>query len=197
MAAALGIRARLLPMSDDRVATMVKTPDGILAFQDYFVRRQHRDPVQGIELDGIDSAAVAPGVVDALQNAGLIIFCPSNPIVSIGPILALPGVRDLLASRPIPRIAVSPIIGGKALKGPADVMLQGLGHESTAAGVARMYQGLLTGMVIDDQDADQAGEITALGMDVLTTDTIMRTLDDRRRLATTILEWCGAPTHRS
>ena len=192
MAAALGIRAALLPMSDDRVATMVRTPDGLLGFQDYFVRRQHRDAVQGIELQGIDTAAVAPSVGEAIPTADAIVFCPSNPIVSIGPILALAGTRELLESCTVPRVAVSPIIGGKALRGPADAMLQGLGHEPSALGVARIYQGLLTGMVIDDLDADQAEAIRALGMDVLVTNTIMRTIDDRRRLASVILDWCAA-----
>ena len=192
MAAALHIRAALLPMSDDPVATIVHTPAGPLAFQDYFVRRQHRDHVLGIELQGVEAAAIAAPVALAIEEAGAIIFCPSNPIVSIGPILALKGMRELLAGRAVPRVAVSPIVGGKALRGPADTMLQGLGHEPTALGVARLYQGLIGGMVIDRIDAHYEDAIRALGFEVLVTDTIMQTIPDRRRLAEAVLSWCEA-----
>lgn len=189
MANALGIRAGLLPMSDDPVATIVHTPDGPLGFQDYFVRRQHRDQVDRIELQGIEHAAVAAPVATALAAADAIIFCPSNPIVSIGPILALGGMRELLRERSVPRVAVSPIVGGKALKGPADTMLQSLGHESSVVGVARLYQGLLDGLVIDQVDARHAAEIRDLGFEVLVTDTIMRDVADRERLAEHVLRW--------
>lgn len=189
---ALGIRARLLPMSDARVMTMVETTDGLLAFQDYFVRRGHRDQVVGIRLDGIERAAPTAQVVTAIQEATAIVLCPSNPIVSIGPILALPGLRPFLTGRDVPRVAISPLVGGKALRGPADTMMTALGHESSALGVARLYQGLITGMVIDHADAAHERAIRALGMDVLVTDTIMHSLADRRRLAADVLQWCGA-----
>jgi LPPG:FO 2-phospho-L-lactate transferase len=187
MARALGVRATLLPMSDTPVATMVDTPAGLLPFQDYFVRRQHRDPVRGISFAGIEAATVPPAVSAALGQAEAIIFCPSNPIVSIGPILAVPGLREQLRQARAPRIAVSPIIGGKALRGPADQMLAGLGHESSALGVARLYEGLIDGFVIDREDAEQQDAIAALGMRVLVTETIMRDVADRRRLAEAVL----------
>ena len=191
LASALGIQAQICPMSDDPVATLVQTPDGWLAFQDYFVRRQHRDPVLAIRLQGVEEATVAPPAAQAIAKAGAIIICPSNPIVSIGPILAVPGMRELLATRGLPCIAVSPIVGGKALRGPADTMLQTLGHEPSALGVARLYQGLATAMVIDQLDSQYADPIRELGFEVLATDTIMQSVPDRRRLAETILRWRG------
>lgn len=187
----LGIRARLLPMTDAAVATWIETPDGWLAFQDYFVRRQHRDPVRAIRIDGIEQAEATGEARQAIESADAIIFCPSNPIVSIGPILALLGMQDLLKSCSVPRVAVSPIVGGKALRGPADTMLSALGHESSALGVARLYQGLLTGIVIDELDAEDAPAIRKLGMEVLVTGTVMRSIPDRRSLAERILEWCA------
>jgi LPPG:FO 2-phospho-L-lactate transferase len=177
-------------MADEEVATMVQTPEGWLAFQDYFVRRHHQDHVLAVRIDGIEQARMTHGVDRALAEAELIVFCPSNPIVSIGPILAVPGLRDALSASRAPKVAVSPIVGGKALRGPADTMLAALGHESSAIGVARLYQGLVDGIVIDEQDADQERDLRELGMRVLVTGTIMRTIEDRRRLATTILDWC-------
>lgn len=190
MGRALGVQGRILPMTNAPVATMVETPEGWLAFQDYFVRRQHRDQVLSIRLDGIEAAPFNPQIAAALEGADAIIFCPSNPIVSIGPILALDGLRELLTQAQAPRIAVSPIIGGKAVRGPADVMLAGLGHESSALGVAKLYRGLLTGLVIDTDDAKYADDIRELGMDVLVTNTLMRTIADREQLARAVLDWC-------
>jgi LPPG:FO 2-phospho-L-lactate transferase len=182
--AALGVRAQLLPMSDAQVATRVRTPDGELAFQDYFVRRQHRDEVLGIRFEGIEAAQPSDAVRAAIADAEAIVFCPSNPIVSIGPILAIPGMRDLLRAARAPRVAVSPIVAGQALRGPADRMLAGLGDEVSALGVARLYRDVLDGIVIDASDAELAGRISAeLGLRVLATDTIMRGVDDRQRLA--------------
>ena len=191
LARALGIRARLLPMCDEPVATMVETPAGLLAFQDYFVRRGHHDQVTGIQLHGVERAAPTSLVTATLQAARVVVFCPSNPIVSIGPILAMPGMKQLLSGLDVPRVAVSPLVHGKALRGPADSMMTALGHDSSALGVARLYQGIVTGMVIDQVDTDLEPAIRALGMDVLVADTIMRTVDDRRRLADEILAWCG------
>src|SRR5262249_10247082 len=132
----LGVRAALLPMSDEPVATIVETPDGPLGFQDYFVRRRHQDPVSAVRFGGIAAATVPAGVAAALAAAEAIVLCPSNPIVSLGPILAVPGLRDLLLRAPGPKVAVSPIVGGRALKGPADRMLAGLGHDVSSLGVA-------------------------------------------------------------
>ena len=189
LAVALGVRARLLPMADEPVATVVTTPDGELAFQDYFVRRGHRDPVNGVHFAGIAEARPTAEARAALAEAETVIFCPSNPIVSIGPILAVPGMRALVRAAPGPRIAVSPIVAGRALKGPADAMLAALGHESSAYAVAALYRDLLDGMVIDRQDAAQAARIEGLGMRVLVTDTIMRSEEDRRRLAADVLHF--------
>lgn len=191
LAAALGIPATLLPMTDERVATLVQTPDGWLGFQDYFVRRQHRDQVLATRFEGIEHATIPAGVREAITTAGAIIFCPSNPIVSIGPILAIPGMRDLLARATVPRIAVSPIVGGKALKGPAETMLKGLGHRSSALGVAQIYRGLVDAMVVDTVDAADVSAIQDLGMSALVVDSVMRTIDDRRRLAGEIVDWCS------
>ncbi len=188
MAHALGIEATILPMTDDPLRTIVNTPDGELLFQDYFVRRQQRDDVSGVRFDGAEVARLPERVREAIAYADLIVFCPSNPIVSIGPILAVPGMREALLAASAPTIAVSPIIGGKALKGPADRMLATLGHESSALGVARLYAGLVDGFVIDHADADLAGQIDReTGMMVVTTGTVMGGPDDRRRLAEELL----------
>jgi LPPG:FO 2-phospho-L-lactate transferase len=183
LAEALGISAQLLPMCDEPVATLVETPDGLLEFQDYFVRRQHADDVLSVQFEGIGATTIPARVSDAFEDADVMVLCPSNPIVSTGPILAIPGLRDRLRRLKIPVVAVSPIIGGQALKGPADQMLATLGHEVSAAGVAGLYKDFLTGMVIDSQDAALAERITDLGIAVHVTDTIMRTEDDRRVLA--------------
>jgi LPPG:FO 2-phospho-L-lactate transferase len=188
LAQALGIRAALLPMCDEPVMTLVDTPDGRLQFQDYFVRRRHRDPVHGVTIDGIEHATVTPAVAQAITAADTIIFCPSNPIVSIGPILAVPGMRDLLARSRAPKVAVSPIVGGKALKGPADQMLHGLGYDVSAYGVASIYRDVIDVFVIDHADAAQQKKIEQLGMRVLVTDTIMHDEDDRSRLAKEMLD---------
>lgn len=182
-AAALGITADILPMCDEPVATIIETEEGDLDFQDYFVRRQQADEVRGVRLDGIEEATVPDGVAAALDEAAAIILCPSNPIVSIGPILAVPGLRDRLRDVNAPIVTVSPIVGGAALKGPADRMLASLGHEVSAAGVAALYQDFLSGIVIDTVDAELAGRIEALGMEVLVTNTVMQDEADRRTLA--------------
>lgn len=180
---ALGVASRVLPMSDERVATVLDTPDGRLEFQEYFVRRKQRDEVLGVELRGVSEARPSREVLEALFGAEAVVLCPSNPVVSIGPILAVPGMREAVAGSSAPKVAVSPIVGGRALKGPADKMLSSLGHESSAAGVARMYAGLVDGMVIDRADAGERERIEALGMRVLVTDAVMRGEEDRRRLA--------------
>ncbi len=185
---ALGIEPSILPMTDSPVATMVETPAGTLAFQDYFVARRQQDDVLGVTFEGIDGAALTDDATAALNQAGIVVICPSNPIVSIGPILALPGVRARLAASPAVRVAVSPIVAGKALKGPADRMLTTLGHDSSATGVAALYRELVDLFVIDSRDAAERHAIEALGMRVHVTDTIMGGLDDRERLAREILD---------
>ncbi len=187
LSTALGIESAILPMCDERVATVLDTPDGLLEFQEYFVRRRQRDEVLGVQLRGVGEARLTQAVLGALAGADLVVLCPSNPVVSIGPILAVPGMREALSSSPAPKIAVSPIVGGRALKGPADRMLASLGHEVSAVGVARMYEGLVSGMVIDGVDNGEISEIEALGMRVLATDAVMRDEPDRARLAREVL----------
>src|SRR5215213_10154674 len=162
LAGALGVRSALLPMCDEPVSTVLKTRAGLLDFQEYFVRRGHRDEVLGVELRGIEDARVTAEVLEAVSKAEVVVFCPSNPVVSLGPILAVPGMREVLAGSAAPKVAVSPIVGGRALKGPADKMLRSLGHEVSAAGVARMYAGLVEGMVIHRTDGGEEVPISAL-----------------------------------
>ncbi len=188
LAGALGVRSALLPMCDEPVSTAVKTPDGLLEFQEYFVRRGQKDEVLGVDLRGIEEARVPDGVSETLAAADAIVLCPSNPIVSIGPILAVPGMREALLRSSAPKAAVSPIIGGKALKGPADEMMRTLGHEVSALGVARMYEDLATGFVIDRSDAGEGPGIETLGMRVLATDAVMRDEEDRGRLGREVLD---------
>jgi LPPG:FO 2-phospho-L-lactate transferase len=190
LAAALGVRSRLLPMCDEPVSTVLKTPEGLLEFQEYFVRRRQRDEVLDVKLRGIEKAHVPIEVARVVSEADAIILCPSNPVVSIGPILAVPGMRELLADCPAPKVGVSPIVGGRALKGPADRMLRSLGHEVSAAGVARMYEGLLDGFVVDRKDNEEPG-ISSRGMRVLATDAVMRDEPDRERLAREVLSLCS------
>ncbi|CAA9566127.1 MAG: Lactyl (2) diphospho-(5')guanosine:7,8-didemethyl-8-hydroxy-5-deazariboflavin 2-phospho-L-lactate transferase [uncultured Thermomicrobiales bacterium] len=188
LADALGVPSRLLPMTDDRVATLVDTPAGRLEFQEYFVRRRQRDDVLGVSFAGIDDARLPDGVAAAIAAAELIVVCPSNPIVSVGPILAVPGMRAALEAAAAPVVAVSPIVGGRALKGPADRMLGTLGHAVSAAGVAGLYAGWVDAMVLDAADGDQAPTIAAeLGMATLVTDTVMGAAESRRRLAEEVL----------
>ncbi|MBF6591556.1 MAG: 2-phospho-L-lactate transferase [Ktedonobacterales bacterium] len=189
LARGLGVRADLLPMCDAPVATMVRTPAGELAFQHYFVRRHHADDVLEVRFAGIEAAEVPQAVRAAVAGAEAVVLCPSNPIVSIGPIVAVPGMRALLRACAAPKLAISPIVGGRALRGPADRMLAGLGHEVSPYGVALLYRDLAQGIVIDREDAAMAERITALGMRVLVTETIMGGLDDRRRLAAEVLRF--------
>jgi LPPG:FO 2-phospho-L-lactate transferase len=188
--ARLGVRASILPMTDDRVRTRVRTADGWLDFQDYFVRLRQAPDVLEVRFDGIEAASATPEVTAALDAAGTVLIAPSNPIVSVGPILAVPGIRDRLAAaraRGGAIVAVSGIVGGKALKGPADRMLATLGHEPTALGVARGYAGLIDTFVLDTVDAALARDVEALGIRAIVADTIMTDDDSRARLARTVL----------
>lgn len=183
LSAALCVRSRLLPMTDFRVATLIRTPDGELDFQDYFVARRQQDEVLGIEFEGASTATASASAIEAIANAAVVILCPSNPLVSIGPILAVPGYRQALNETQAPVVAVSPIVGGQALKGPAGKMLATLGHEVSSVGVANLYCGFLDGMVIDTIDANLAPRIEALGIRVLVAQTVMGEARDRARLA--------------
>jgi LPPG:FO 2-phospho-L-lactate transferase len=189
LSASLGVRSVVLPMSDEKVSTVLKTPAGLLEFQEYFVRRGQRDEVLGVELRGIEKARPTDAVLEALVAADMVVLCPSNPVVSLGPILALAGIRGVLAASSAPKVAVSPIVGGRALKGPADRMLASLGHEVSAAGVAAMYEGLVDGMVVDRVDEGERAGIEALRMRSLVTDSVMRGVADRARLAREVVEF--------
>ena len=187
MATALGIAARILPATDETHRTMIETDEGSIEFQEYFVRRRQEPEVRGVSYDG--EARATDAVLAAIDGAEMIVIGPSNPIVSIGPILALPGIEDALQAADARVVAVSPIVAGKALKGPADRMLASLGHESTALGVARLYDGLVRRFVIDEQDAALAGEIESqTAMSVTVRPTVMRTDDDRASLARSLLD---------
>jgi LPPG:FO 2-phospho-L-lactate transferase len=187
---ALGVPATILPMSDDPVRTQVRTDDGWLDFQDYFVARHQEPDVHEVRFAGAGEATPAPGVVEAIDEAPLVVLAPSNPLVSIAPILAIGGISDALGrarERGIRIVAVSGIVGGKALKGPADRMLASLGHESSALGVARLYAELASDFVLDTVDAGLAPAIEALGLRVRVTDTVMTDDAGRARLAGEIL----------
>jgi LPPG:FO 2-phospho-L-lactate transferase len=192
LATALGVRAAILPMADEPVPTRVRTPAGELAFQDYFVRRRHEDEAISVRYEGAEAARPTTTARKALAAAEVILLCPSNPFVSIGPILAVAGMRDLVRSAHAPRVAISPIVGGKALKGPADRMLAAMGREVSAVGVAAWYGDLLDGMVIDLQDAALAPRIEALGVRTLVTNTVMASVADRVRLARDVLQFAAS-----
>jgi LPPG:FO 2-phospho-L-lactate transferase len=178
-------------MSDQPVRTTIRTPEGWLPFQEYFVKRRQQDEVLEIRYDGSHDASPAPGLLDAIHDAAVVLISPSNPLVSVGTILSLPGVRDALRTTGATVVGVSPIVGGATIKGPADRMMRGLGMEVSAVGVARAYADFLDVLVIDQQDADLAAGVEAEGVRAVVTDTIMRDLDVKRALAQLCLEQAG------
>ena len=185
-----GVGPAILPMTDEPVRTEVRTDDGWLDFQEYFVHRRQEPEIHEVRFGGIETAEVTPEVVEALATADVIAIAPSNPIVSVAPILAVPGVMDAVIGgreRGVPVVAVSGIIGGKALKGPADRMLASLGHEASAVGVARGYAGLVDVFLIDRVDEALAPAVEALGMRAVVTDTVMTDDAGRARLAGELL----------
>jgi LPPG:FO 2-phospho-L-lactate transferase len=186
---ASGLQHVVLPMSDDSVRTIVVTDQGDLEFQEYFVHRGCAPRVRGFRFDGAAGAHAAPGVVEALQDAQVIVICPSNPWVSIGPMLAMPGLRS--AIDPGRTVAVSPIVGGRALKGPAAKMYKELGIGPSAAAVAQQYSEHARSFVLDEQDAALVEDIRRMGMRVLATQTVMISSSDRSRLAQAILDFVG------
>ena len=191
LTARLGIELSVIPMSDDPVRTFVETAAGVLAFQHYFVRDQCAPEVTGFEFRGAKTATPSPMALGALADPALdaVVICPSNPFISIDPILAVPGLRGAIEDAAAPVIAVSPIVGGKAIKGPTAKMMLELGVTQSAASVARHYDGLIDGFVLDSEDAASGDEIRALGLDVLTTNTVMQSLEDRVSLAADVLEF--------
>jgi LPPG:FO 2-phospho-L-lactate transferase len=187
----LGITARILPMTDDPVRTIVRTPAGELSFQDYFVRQQCEPVVTGFHFAGAAAASCAPEALAALASPTLtgVILCPSNPFVSIGPILAVPGLTDRLRTLQVPTVAVSPIISGTAVKGPAAKMMRELGIDVSATSVARQYQGLIDGFMLDEKDAGLSSSIEELGVEVRILPTLMRHDADRLALADAVLDF--------
>jgi len=183
----LGITQAIVPMSDDKVQTRLQTPEGLLAFQDYFVRRRCEPAVTGMLFEGAEAAVPSPGFAALMRAPELrgIIICPSNPFLSIEPILAVPGVRGWLQNRAVACIAVSPLIGGKAVKGPAAKMMAELGLEATPQAIAKQYDGLIDGLVIDNADAAQAYGPCQI------TDTLMRGVPGQERLAREVLVYLG------
>jgi LPPG:FO 2-phospho-L-lactate transferase len=188
IAAALGVETRLLPASDERVRTILATDAGELDFQSWFVGRRHTDPVLGVRFDGAEAASPAPGVLEALAAADRIVIAPSNPFVSIEPILAVPGIRAAVAVRRADAAAVSPIVGGRALRGPLAEMLSGLGHEPSALGVARLYAELVSTFVVDLADAELAPAIEALGLRAVVVPTVMVDPLEREEIGRGVVE---------
>jgi LPPG:FO 2-phospho-L-lactate transferase len=184
---ALGVKTRILPMCDEPVPTMIDTAEGELHFQEYLVKRRAEPVVRGIRFDGVENARPARGVLEAIRGADRILICPSNPLISIGPILAVPGTRQALRARKESVVAVCPIVGGKSLKGPSDKMLAELGHEPSARGVANLYADFSGIFVIDPVDEAQAAAIRELGMKVEVIPTVMTTRAQKRKLARFLL----------
>ena len=189
MAVSLGVTARICPATDEEVATRLLVDDEWVPFQDYFVRRGHTDRVDGLRYEGVSEATATQAAIEALSEAEIIVLVNSNPALSIVPILSVPGVNDSVAGSGAKRVAVSPIIGSEAVSGPAGNLMGLLGYPSSAAGVAETYLGLIDGIVIDVQDEQQSSRIEEMGLRVCVTNTIMRNLEDRDRLAVETLEF--------
>lgn len=194
IAAAWGLDLTLLPMTEDPARTMVTVRGkGEIGFQEYFVHLRHDVEVESVRVDGVERARPAPGVLDAIGAASAVVIAPSNPIVSIGPVLAVPGVRDAVTRRRAKTVAVSPIVAGAALKGPADRMLRELGHEASVVGVARLYADVASVLVVDRADAELVTDVEATGMRCVVTGTVMTGPAEAAALARTVLDAVGAP----
>jgi LPPG:FO 2-phospho-L-lactate transferase len=191
---AYGVKSRVIPMSEDPCPTFIDLEGGRhVHFEEYLARDGAPDEVAGVDLSAAQEATPSPGVLDLLATAETILICPSNPVVSIGPILAVTGIRDALAASRAPVVAVSPIVGGKPVKGPADRLLRGIGAEVSARGVARLYRGVADGFVIDRRDAEQSAPVEALGMRSAVVDTLMRDVKAAARLARAALDLAARP----
>jgi LPPG:FO 2-phospho-L-lactate transferase len=185
LAEGLGVRVRLLPATDDRLRTKIQTPEGELDFQDWFVRRRHADPVDAVHFEGAEDARPAPGVLAAIAEADVVVIAPSNPFVSIQPILAVPGIESALREKRV--AAISPLVGGKALRGPLAEMMTSLGHEPGAAGVRALYGDLVSVFVVDQEDAELADEIHG----AVVSDTVMVSPERRAEVGRELLEAIG------
>ena len=181
----------ILPMSDESVETWIETSEGIMHFQEYYIKRRMEPEVTGINLRGITDANPSPGVLEAITKSELIIICPSNPIISIGPILDVKGIREEIVNSPAKVIAVSPLIGGKPLKGPADKLMRGLGLEASSSEIANLYKDFLDVMVLDDSDSGEVEKINSLGIKTFVTDTIMTDDEKSKILSEKIIEYLG------
>lgn len=188
---ALRVKVKVIPMTNNRVQTKIITNIGEMHFQEYLVKRKAQDPVLDVKFEGIEKAEPAPGVIESILNADGIIICPSNPIVSIGPILSIKGVKEALKKTRAKIVAISPIVGGTPIKGPADKLMRGLGIEVSAVGVARVYRDIIDVFIIDNVDKDLKSRIEELEVEVFITDTIMKTLEDKIRLAKEALNCLG------
>jgi LPPG:FO 2-phospho-L-lactate transferase len=184
----LHVKVRLVPMSDDPVRTKVLTGQLRLDFQEYFVKRRAEDVVSGVIYDGCEKAKTAPGILEAIERAERIVICPSNPLLSVSPMLSIPGFTDGLRRSNARVVGVSPIVGGKALKGPADKIMASLGLEPSAYGVAKFYEDFLDHLIIDNADEQHRSRIESLGVKVTVTDTIMKSVEDSVRLAKVVVD---------
>jgi len=194
IASKFGVAAHVLPMSDQRIETRVLTPIGELSFEEYFVQRWYQDPVESVRYAGASEAAPAPGVLEAIQRADLLLIAPSNPVSSIGPILAVPGIRDALRQTPAIIAAVSPIVGNSAVSGPAGIMMAAQGFPVSIAGIAQMYSDFVDILVADSQDAAAANELRSSGFRVHCTNTMMRSSADKAGLARAVLACASGKT---
>jgi len=190
----LGLGMKLLPMTDDRVRTMIKTPTGLIGFQEYLVKRMAQDDVLQIIFEGTELAKPAQGVLEALLESNGIIVCPSNPLVSIGTILSIKDVREALTKTDSKVVAITPIVRGRPIKGPADKLMRGVGLKVSAVQVAELYKDFLDVFILDSSDKELRNEIENLGIDVVYTNTIMRTLGDKVNLARAAIEALGKAT---
>lgn len=187
----LGVKWRILPMTDDRVQTMVETENGLMPFQTYFVKHGHRPKVFKVIFDGVENAKPSTEVRRSIKEADYLVICPSNPILSINPILSLKGVREMLRQTSATVLAVSPIVGGRAFRGPAAELLKSMGFEASPAGVAAFYRDFLDILVMDETDAEHAEEVRAMGIKPVLTNTVMTTFEDKVSLAKTCLQTLG------
>lgn len=185
---ALGVACRIIPATDDALSTRIVTAQGVVReFQEYFVKLRHSDQVAEVRFDGAAGARPAPGVIEAIEQAEKVIVCPSNPVLSIGPILSVPGIREALIERRSDVVAISPIVAGTALKGPAATLMPVAGAEASAAGVAALYRDFCGTLVIDSADRELAGRVEQMGVRAMVTGTVMRTPADAERLAAEVL----------
>lgn len=184
----LGLRIKLFPMTNDKFETRIKIAEGSIHFEEYFVKRMAKDAVLGVDFVGASSAQPSPGVVDSIMDAELVVVCPSNPIVSIGTILSVNGIRDALRKTDARVVGISPIVAGAPIKGPADKLLLGLGLEVSSFSVAKLYSDFLDTFIIDNLDLSEKSRIERLGIRVKTTNTLMKSLEDKIRLAQAVLE---------